>query len=74
MKLPTGIVVLCLYPKKKEEITSISRLSLTVHCLAQRKNLEIFNVPLLAVCQIFGNTFWLQIIYIDPKPIHEGAS
>ena len=46
MKLPTGIRVLCLDPKKKEEITSISTLSLTVHCLAQRKNLENIQRPI----------------------------
>ena len=38
MKLPTGIVVLCLYPKKKEEITSISTAA------QQMLNLFIFLV------------------------------
>ena len=61
MKLPTGIVVLCLYPKKKEEITSISTLSLTVHCLAQRKNWENVKRPIVGSL----SNIWKHIFVAD---------
>ena len=61
MKLPTGIRVLCLHPKKKEEITGISTLSLTVHCLAQRKNLE--NIPRPIVGSL--SNIWKHILVAD---------
>ena len=61
MKLPTGIRVLCLCPKKKEEITGISTLSLTVHCLAQRKNWENISRP---ICWQLSN-IWKHILVAD---------
>ena len=61
MKLPTGIRVLCLHPKKKEEITGISTLSLTVHCLAQRKNWENISRP---ICWQLSN-IWKHIFVAD---------
>ena len=61
MKLPTGIRVLCLNPKKKKEITSISTLSLTVHCLAQRKNLE--NIQRSIVGSL--SNIWKHIFFAD---------
>ena len=61
MKLPTGIRVLCLNPKKKKEITSISTLSLTVHCLAQRKNWENVKRPIVGSL----SNIWKHILVAD---------